>query len=153
MWVPNRNFIALGSVFVSKIHPSSGPGCRTWSSLAPLRGPLGAKVDSRCSKVSQDHQNGFQKPSQKRAPKKHRKMTIVSTPECGQSILNNDKIHDFQVLGWAPYWVSFWKCFGSPNGGQGDQKATSKKHQKNDAQNEPKLVPKGVPKWTQNRQK
>ena len=93
--------------------------------------------------MSQNHQNGLQKPSQNGVPKKHQKMTIFRTPECGQSVVNNNKIVDFHVLILTPSWVSFWRCFGSPNGGQGHQKATSKKHQKNDAQNDPKLVPKG----------
>ena len=104
-------------------------------------------------KVSQNHENGVQKPSQNRVPKKHRKITIFSTPECGQSVVNSCKIDDFHVLMLTTSWVSFWRCFGSPNGGQSHQKATSKKHQKNDAQNDPKMVPKGVPKWSQNRQK
>ena len=103
------------------------------------------------SKVSKNHQNGFQKPSQNRVPKKHQKKTIFSTPECSQSVVNNSKIVDFHVCVLTPFWVSFWRCFGSPNGGQSLQKGTSKKHQKNDAQNEPKLVPKGVPKWSQHR--
>ena len=93
--------------------------------------------------MSKNHQNGIQKPFQNRVPKKCQTITIFSTPECGQSAVNTNKIDDFHVLILTPSWVSFWRCFGSPNGGQGHQKATSKKHQKNDAQNEPKLVPKG----------
>ena len=77
-------------------------------------------------KVSQNHQNGLQKPSQNRVPKKHRKMMIFSTLQCGSCIVNNSKIDDFQVLILTPFWVSFWRCFGSPNGGQGHQKAISK---------------------------
>ena len=98
-------------------------------------------------KVSQNHQNGFQKPSQNGVPKKHQKMMIFSTLKCGSGVINSGKINDFHVLVLASFGVSFWRYFGSPNGGQGHQKATSKKHQKNDAQHEPKLVPKGVPKW------
>ena len=79
-------------------------------------------------------------------------MTILSTPECGQSVVDTTKIDEFQLWVLIHSWVSFWRCFGSPNGGQGHQKAISKKHQKRYAQNEPKLVPKGVPKWSQNRQ-
>ena len=37
-------------------------------------------------KVSQNHQNGFQKPSQNRVPKKHRKIVVFSTLKCGQSV-------------------------------------------------------------------
>ena len=91
-------------------------------------------------KVSQNHQNGLQKPSQNGVPKKHQKKIIFSTPECRQSVVNNNKIDDFHVLILTPSWVSFWRCFGSPNGGQSLQKGTSKKHQKNDTQNDPKLV-------------
>ena len=91
--------------------------------------------------MSQNHQNGLQKPSQNRVPKKHRKMIIFSTPECGQSVGNRRIINEFQVLVLAPFWVSFWRCFGSPNGGQGHQKATSKKHQK--------MMPKMTPNWSQ----
>ena len=94
--------------------------------------------------MSQNHQNGIQKPSQNGVPKKYQKKTIFSTPECRQSVVNNSKIDDFHVLILTPSWVSFWRCFGSPNGGQGHQKATSTKHQKNDAQNDPKMIPKGA---------
>ena len=104
-------------------------------------------------KVSHNHQNGFQKPSQNGVPKNHRKMKIFSTLKCGACIVNTSKIYEIKVLVLAPFWVSFWRCFGSPNGGQGHQKAASKKHQQNDAQHEPKLVPKGVPKCSQNHQK
>ena len=91
--------------------------------------------------MSQNHQNGLQKTSQKRVPKKHQKMMIFSTPGCGQSVVNSNKIDDFHVLILTPSWVSFWRCFGSPNGGQSLQKGTSKKHQK--------MVPKMTPNWSQ----
>ena len=96
--------------------------------------------------MSQNHQNGLPKHSQDGLTKKHRKMTIFRTHECGSSVVNTSNINDFQLLVLAPFGVSFWRSFGSPNGGQGHQKATSKKHQQNDAQNKPKLVPNGGPK-------
>ena len=74
-------------------------------------------------KESQNHQNGFQKPSQKRAPKKHRQIIIFSTPECGSSVVNRSKIDEFQLLILAPYWLSVWTCLGSRNASQGHQKA------------------------------
>ena len=89
----------------------------------------------------------------KEGSKKASKKIIFSIPECGQSVVNRNKIEEIQPLVLAPFWVSFWRCFGSPNGGQGHQKAPSKTHLKNDAQNDPKVVPKGVPKWSQNHQK
>ena len=89
----------------------------------------------------------------KQGSKKHSKMMIFSTLECGSCIVNSSNIDDFHVLVLTPFWVSFWRCFGSSNGGQSLQKATSKKHQKYDAQNDPKLVPTGVAEWSQNRQK
>ena len=70
-----------------------------------------------------------------------RKMTIFSTPECGQSVVNSRKICDFRVLVLVPFWVSFWRSCGSPNGGQGHQKAISKKHQKH--------MPNMSPNWSQ----
>ena len=92
--------------------------------------------------VSQNHQNGLQKPSQKGAPKKRRQIVIFSTPECGQSEINMCKIDDFNVLVLTPSWVSFWKCFGSPNGGLNLQKATSKKQQQ---QQQQQMIPKMDP--------
>ena len=92
-------------------------------------------------KVSQNHKNWFQQPSQNRVPTKHRKMTILSTPECGQSVVNRSKINEFQVLVLTPFGVSFWRCFGSPNGDQNHQKVTSKKHQQ--------FMPKMNPNWSQ----
>ena len=90
-------------------------------------------------KVSQNHQNGFQKASQNGVPKKHRTIMIFSTLECGSSIVNNSKIDEIQVLVLAPFWVSFWRCFGSPNGSQGHQKAPSK----NIKQMMPKMTQRG----------
>ena len=95
----------------------------------------------RTPTVSQNHQNGFQKPSQKRVPKKHQNMLIFSTPECGQSIVNRSKFDHCQVLVFAPFGVSFWRSFGSLNGGQCHQKATSK--------NIKKMMPKMTPNWSQ----
>ena len=91
--------------------------------------------------MSQNHQNGLQKPSQNWVPKKQQKIMIFRTLECGSCIANNSKIDEIQVLVLAPFWVSFWRCFGSPNGGQGQQKGTSKKHQK--------TMPKMSPNWSQ----
>ena len=91
--------------------------------------------------MSQNHQNGFQKSSQNGVQKKHQKMRIFSTLKCGSSVVNTNKIKEFQVLILTPFWVSFWMSFGSPNGGQGHQKATSKKHQK--------MMPKMTPNWSQ----
>ena len=84
---------------------------------------------------------GSQSPLQNRVPKKHQKMIIFSTPECGQSVVNRSKIDEFQLLVLTPAWVSFWRCFGSPNGGQGHQKATSKNIQK--------MMPNMTPNWSQ----
>ena len=92
-------------------------------------------------------QNGLQKgptsepKSPKWVPKKHRKITIFSTPECGQSIVNSGNIDDLHVLILTPFWVSFWRCFGSPNCGQGHQKSHLKKHKK--------MMPKMTPNWSQ----
>ena len=68
-------------------------------------------------KVSQNHQNGLQKPSQNGVPKKHQKMMIFRTPKCGSSVINTSKIDEIQLSFLTPFWVSFWRFFGSPNGG------------------------------------
>ena len=91
--------------------------------------------------MSQNRQNGIQKPPPKWVQKTHQKMMIFSTLKCGSSVVNTSKINECRVLVLAPFLVSFWRCFGSPNGGQGHQKAISKKTKTN----EPKLVPKRVP--------
>ena len=104
-------------------------------------------------KVKPNHQNGLQKPPQNGFPKKHPKMMIFSTLECGSCVVNNNNIRYFHILMLTPFWVSFWRSFGSPNGGQSHQKAISKKHQKRDPKHEPNVVPKGVPKRSQNHQK
>ena len=101
-------FDVLGGL---KINPKMVP--TKWRKLSPKGIP----------KVSQNHQNGLQKPSQNGVPKKHWKIIIFSTPKCCQSVINNVKIYDFQVLVLTPFGVSFWKCFGSPSGRQSHQKA------------------------------
>ena len=72
--------------------------------------------------INDDH-SAYRKAIPKAIPKqgsqKTTKNTIFSTPECGQSVINTGKIHDFHVLISTPFGVSFWRCFGSPNGGQG----------------------------------
>ena len=84
---------------------------------------------------------GFKSVPKRGLQKKHRKMTIFSTPECGQSAVNNNKIDDFHVLILTPSWVSFWRCFGPPNGDQGHQKTISK--------NIKNMMPKMIPNWSQ----
>ena len=61
--------------------------------------------------MSQNHQNGLQKPSQNRVPKKQQNIIIFSTPECGQSIVNTTKIDHFHVFVLTPFLVSFWRSF------------------------------------------
>ena len=91
--------------------------------------------------MSQNHQNGLQKPSQNRVTKKHQTMTIFSTPECGQSVVNNTKIVDFHVLILTPSWVSF----GGVLGAQMEANAIKKPLRKNIK----KMMPKMSPNWSQ----
>ena len=51
------------------------------SKMVPQKGPKWSPEGTPT--VSQKIQNGFQKPSQNRVPKKHRKMMIFSTLKCG----------------------------------------------------------------------
>ena len=57
-------------------------------------------------------------------------MPISRTPECGSSVVNNNKIVVFYVFVLGPVWISFWRCFGSPNGGQKHQKVVPQNHSK-----------------------
>ena len=82
--------------------PKSAPKSPTSAKTSPKWSPKGIP------KVSQNHQNGIQKASQKRAPKKHRKMFIFSTLKCGSSVVNTGKINEFQLLISTPFWDSFW---------------------------------------------
>ena len=75
---------------------------------------------------------------------------MFSTLECGSSIVNTNKINEFQLLVLAPFWVSFWGCFWESNWRPRPSKRHFKKTSKKDTQNEPTLVPKGAQNGPQN---
>ena len=64
-------------------------------------------------KWSKIDQKGVQKRHLKKGTKKVPKIWMFSTPECGQSAVNNSKIDEFHVLVLGPFWVSFGGVFGA----------------------------------------
>ena len=95
-------------------------------------------------KVSQNHKNGFPKPSQERVPKKQRNNCDFQhphTPLDRALAAARARFSLFDKMCLWPFWVSFWRCFGRPNGGQGHQKAISK--------NVKNLMPNMSPNWSQ----
>ena len=77
-------------------------------------------------------------------------MMICMTLECGQSVVNSNKLNDFEALVLDPFRVSFWRCFGSPYGDQKHEKVVPKSHSKTGIKNDRFLVDFGVPFGVQN---
>ena len=95
--------------------------------------------------MSQNHQNGLQKPSQKRVPKKHRKKCDFQHPHTPLDRALAAARARFSLFDKMCLWHPFGSHFGGVLGAQMEAKAIKKPFQKNIKN----MMPKMSPNWSQ----
>ena len=95
--------------------------------------------------MSQNHQNGFQKPSQNGVPKKHRKHDDFQHPHTPLDRALAAARARFSLFDKMCLWHPFGSHFGGVLGAQMEAKAIKKPLQKNIK----KMMPKMSPNWSQ----
>ena len=95
--------------------------------------------------MSQNHQNGFQKPSQNGVPKKHRKNDDFQHPHTPLDRALAAARARFSLFDKMCLWHPFGSHFGGVLGAQMEAKAIKKPLQKNIK----KMMPKMKPNWSQ----
>ena len=93
---------------------------KKWRKLSPKGTP----------KVSQNHQNGLQKPSQKRVPKKHRKNDDFQHPHTPLDRALAAARARFSLFDKMCLWHPFGSHFGGVLGGQMEAKSIKKRFSK-----------------------
>ena len=99
--------------------------------------------------MSQNHKNGLQKRSQKRAPKKHQKNDDFQHPHTPLDRALAAARARFSLFDQMCLWHPFGSHFGGVLGAQMEAKAIKKPHQKNIK----KMMPKMTPNWSQHEAK
>ena len=95
--------------------------------------------------MSQNHQNGLQKPSQNRVPKKHRKNYDFQHPHTPLDRALAAARARFSLFDKMCLWDPFGSHFGGVLGAQMEAKAIKKPSQKNIK----KMMPNMTPNWSQ----